>query len=82
MGRVATLLRYGVLLWLLASVLLQLEPGTGGLLGVAALLAGALLLGLLAGPAPAATTLSGAVLRALDTGSSGHWPRWPRSRPT
>ena len=77
MSRFLTLLRYGVLLWLLAGVLLALEPGTGSLVGVAAVLAGALLLGLLSAPAAVATTLSGAVLQALDTGSSGHFQRDP-----
>ena len=61
---------YGALLGLLVAVLLQADPATTGLAGVAAVLAGVLLLRLVAVPTAAPVTLSGPSLRALSARSA------------
>jgi hypothetical protein len=67
---VSTIARYGGLVWLLTAVLLHTDPATTGLVGVAAVLAGALLARLLAAPVAAPATLSGPSLRALSARSA------------
>jgi hypothetical protein len=76
MGRLV-LLRYGGVAWLLGLLLLHADPGSA-LVGVAAAVAGALLLRLLrVVPAGAAGTLPGPVLRALSASTATHPQRDP-----
>ena len=77
MGRLAALLRFGGLVWLLGLLALHADPGMV-LVGVAAMVAGALVSRLVgAVPASAVGTLSGPTLRALSASTATHPQRDP-----
>lgn len=78
MGRLAALLRFSGLVWLLGLLTLHADPGMV-LVGVAAVVAGALV-SRLVGAVPASAvggTLSGPILQALTASTATHPQRDP-----
>jgi membrane-bound ClpP family serine protease len=77
MGRLVVLVRFGAVAWLLGLLAVQTDPGTV-LVGVAAVVAAALLVRVLAAvPAAGVATLTGPVLRARSLTTAHHPQRDP-----